>query len=54
MSGYGNHATMQGITYEKGPLDNPGRSARVTKDLSSIIEVHGFLPGKTACVVSLF
>ena len=49
MSGYGNHATMQGITYEKGPLDNPGRSARVTKNLSSIIEVHEFFPGKTAC-----
>ena len=40
MSGYGNNATMQGITYEEGPLGNPGRSARLENDLSSIIEVH--------------
>ena len=39
MSGYDNHATMHNIAYEDGPLGNLNRSARLRKDLSSIIEV---------------
>ena len=39
MSGYDNHATMHNIAHEDGPLGNPNRSARLKKDLSSIIQV---------------
>ncbi|XP_028404816.1 uncharacterized protein LOC114527381 [Dendronephthya gigantea] len=39
-SGFGNHASMNGIEYEDGPLGNPGGSARMTGSLSSYIRLH--------------
>ena len=39
MSGYDNHATLHGVTYEDGPLDNPGGSARVSGSRHSYLEV---------------
>ena len=40
MSGFGNHGTMYDITYEEGPLGNPGGSARMSGSLSSYIRVQ--------------
>ena len=39
MSGYNNHGTLHDVTYEDGPLDNPGGSARMSGSQNSYIEV---------------